>query len=147
MTRTTTKPRLKKKTKTVTTKRPAHIVAAVLGVAFLISTVAAKDDHMKPYGLIFGTAYGPDDRPLYGVRVIIHLAGHKSPHWELMSDHRGEFAQRVPPGPSDYEISGEAVIAPIVDGKPQSSKKKQLKGSTRVHLDKDERQDIGLHLN
>jgi hypothetical protein len=133
--------------KTVITKPLAHLLAAVLGVAFLFSLVAAKDDHTKPYGLIFGTAYGPDDRPMYGVRVTIHLAGHKSPHWELMSDHRGEFAQRVPPGPSDYEITGEAVIAPIVDGKPQASKKKQLKGSARVHLDKDERQDIGLHLN
>ena len=140
----TTQKRMKK---TVITKRLAYLLAAVLGVAFLFSPVAAKDDHTKPYGLIFGTAYGPDDRPLYGVRVRIHLAGHKSPHWELMSDHRGEFAQRVPPGPSDYEITGEAVIAPIVEGKPQASKKKQLKGSARVHLDKDERQDIGLHLN
>lgn len=137
----------KTKKKMVISKRLARSLAAVLGVAFLFSTVAAKDDHTKPYGLIFGTAYGPDDRPLYGVRVTIHLAGHKSPRWELISDHRGEFAQRVPPGPGDYEISGEAVIAPVIDGKPQASKKKQLKGSTKVHLDKDERQDIGLHLN
>jgi hypothetical protein len=137
----------KRKKKTVTSRRLARFLAAVLSAAFLFSPVAAKDDHTKPYGLIFGTAYGPDDRPLYGVRVTIHLAGHKTPRWELMSDHRGEFAQRVPPGPSDYEISGEAVIAPIVEGKPQTSKKKQLKGSTKVHLDKDERQDIGLHLN
>ncbi len=137
----------KRKKKTVTSRRLANLLAAVLGVAFLFSPVAAKDDHVKPYGLIFGTAYGPDDRPLYGVRVTIHLADHKTPHWDLMSDHRGEFAQRVPPGPSDYEISGEAVIAPVVDGKPQASKKKQLKGSTKVHLDKDERQDISLHLN
>lgn len=138
---------LKRMKKTVITKRLAYLLAAVLGVAFLFSPVAAKDDHTKPYGLIFGTAYGPDDRPMYGVRVTIHLAGHRSPHWELMSDHRGEFAQRVPPGPSDYEITGEAVIVPIVDGKPKASKKKQLKGSAKVHLDKDERQDIGLHLN
>jgi len=137
----------KTKKKTVITRRAVCLLALFLGVAIPFSTVAAKDDHTKPYGLIFGTAYGPDYRPLYGVRVTIHLAGHKSPHWELMSDHRGEFAQRVPPGPSDYEISGQAVIAPIVDGKPQTSKKKQLKGSTRVHLDKDERQDVGLHLN
>lgn len=140
-----TMPKMKKKT--VITRRVICAIALFLGVAIPFSMVAAKDDHTKPYGLIFGTAYGPDDRPLYGVRVTIHLAGHKSPHWELMSDHRGEFAQRVPPGPSDYEISGEAVIAPIVNGKPQASKKKQLKGSTRVHFDKDERQDVGLHLN
>jgi hypothetical protein len=140
-----TMPKMKKKT--VTSRRLAGSLAVVLGVAILFSTVAAKDDHTKPFGLIFGTAYGPDDRPLYGVRVTIRLAGHKSPHWELMSDHRGEFAQRVPAGPSDYEISGDALITPVLDGKPQTSKKTQLKGSTRVHLDKDERQDIGLHLN
>jgi hypothetical protein len=137
----------KTKKKTVITRQVVCWLALFLGVAIPFSTVAAKDDHTKPYGLIFGTAYGPDDRPLYGVRVTIHPAGHKSPHWELMSDHRGEFAQRVPPGPSDYEISGEALIAPIVDGKAQTSKKKQLKGSARVHFDKDERQDVGLHLN
>jgi hypothetical protein len=101
----------------------------------------------KPYALIFGTAYGPDDRPLYGVKVTIHPPVKKKPRWELMSDHRGEFAQRVPPGPSDYIIHGEAEYAPLgSDGKPQMSKKKKLSGDTKVHVDSQERLDIGLHL-
>ena len=101
----------------------------------------------KPYALIFGTAYGPDDRPLYGVKVTIHPPVKKKPRWELMSDHRGEFAQRVPPGPSDYIIHGEAEYAPLgPDGKPQMSKKKKLSGDTKVHIESQERLDIGLHL-
>jgi len=63
------------------------------------SQQADKKKPEKSYGLIFGTAYGPDDRPLYGVRITIHPEGKKHPSWELVSDHRGEFAQRVPPAP------------------------------------------------
>lgn len=122
------------------------MIVAVLGVAILFSPGLAQKDRTKPYGLIFGTAYGPDNRPLYGARVTIHLAGHKSPRWELMSDHRGEFAQRVPPGPADYIVTGEAVVVPVTDGRPQTSKKKHLKGEAKVHFDNDERQDVGLHL-
>jgi hypothetical protein len=111
----------------------------------------AEADKKKPeksYGLIFGTAYGPDDRPLYGVKITIHPQGKKHPHWELLSDHRGEFAQRVPPGPADYLVQGEAEYAPMGgNGKPQMSKKKKLKGETRVHVDGQERQDVGIHLS
>lgn len=101
----------------------------------------------KPYGVLFGTAYGPDDHAMYGVHVIIHLDGHKKPSWELMSDHRGEFAQRVPPGPGDYVITGEVEILPVVDGKPRKSQKKRLKGETKVHLGGEEQQDFSLHMN
>src|SRR6478609_5152909 len=101
----------------------------------------------KPYALIFGTAYGPDDRPLYGVKITIRPPTKKHPSWELMSDHRGEFAQRVPPGPSDYLVHGEAQFAPAgPDGKPQMSKTKRLKGETKVHVENEERLDISVHL-
>lgn len=101
----------------------------------------------KPYALIFGTAYGPDDRPLYGVKITIRSQTKKRPNWDLMSDHRGEFAQRVPPGPSDYLVHGEAEYAPVGgDGKPQLSKKKRLKGETKVHVESEERLDISVHL-
>ena len=102
---------------------------------------------VKATGLIFGTAYGPDDRPLYGVRVNIRPAGKKHPSWDLLSDHRGEFAQRVPTEAADYVIKGEAEYAPLgKDGKPQMSKKKKLRGETKVHMEGEVRQDIGLHL-
>jgi hypothetical protein len=136
----------------ITKGRPAAITAVWL--AFLVLSAqlqpqapADKKKSEKEYGLIFGTAYGPDNRPLYGVKITIHPQGKKHPSWELVSDHRGEFAQRVPPGPSDYLIAGQAEYAPVGEnGKPQMSRKKKLKGETRVHIEGQERQDIGLHL-
>ena len=81
---------------------------------------ADKKKQEKPYALIFGTAYGPDDRPLYGVKITIHREGKKHGSWGLISDHRGEFAQRVPAEASDYLIKGEAEYAPTgADGKPR----------------------------
>ena len=106
-----------------------------------------KGKHEKPYALIFGTAYGPDDRPLYGVKITIRPQAKKHPSWDLMSDHRGEFAQRVPPGPGDYLVRGEAEYAPRGDdGKVQLSKKKRLKGDAKVHVEGEERLDISVHL-
>ena len=122
---------------------------AIVMVCALVQPFARADKKKaeKPYALIFGTAYGPDDRPLYGVKVTIRLQGKKSQSFSLISDHRGEFAQRVHPGPADYTVSGEAEYAQLGgDGKPQTSKKKKLKGETRVHIEGEERQDIGLHL-
>jgi hypothetical protein len=127
----------------------ARLAICVL-LALLPSGVAAskeKPKKEKPYALIFGTAYGPTDRPLYGVKITIRPQTKKRPSWDLISDHRGEFAQRVPAGTNDYLIHGEAEYAPVGDdGKPQLSKKVRLKGETRVHVDNEERRDISLHL-
>ncbi|HEY6972324.1 MAG TPA: hypothetical protein VJA94_24145 [Candidatus Angelobacter sp.] len=124
-------------------------LAAPLGVAVLLLcslSFAGKDkDLQKHYGLIFGTAYGPDDHTLYGAKVEIHPAGKKHPAWELFSDHRGEFAQRVPPGPADYVITGVVEYAPVENGVPQMKKKKKLKAETKVHIEAEERQDVSLH--
>jgi hypothetical protein len=136
----------------ITKNRRSHhaviwLAALVLCAQAQPLALADKKPAAKGYALIFGTAYGPDDRPLYGVRVVIQREGKKHPSWELFSDHRGEFAQRVPPGPGDYLIRGQAEYAPAgTEGKPQTSKKKRLKGETKVHIDGQERQDIGLHL-
>ena len=61
-------------------------------------------DPHKPYALIFGTVWGPDDRPVYGVRVHIRRADQKKAKWELYSNHSGEFAQRLPAGKADYVV-------------------------------------------
>lgn len=126
----------------------AGIAAAVTLTLFVSSALALKDPQkeQKPFGLIFGTVYGPDDRPVYGVRVRIHPVGRKRPNWELVSDHQGEFAQRVPIDPADYEVIAEAEITPIVDGKPQRSLKKRVKDVRKVHVDQNVEQDISLHL-
>jgi hypothetical protein len=131
-----------------TSLHKAGIAAAISMVLFAASAVALKGqkNEQKPFGLIFGTVYGPDDRPVYGVKIRIHPVGKKKPKWELISDHRGEFAQRVPLVPSDYEVTGEAEIAPLLNGKPQLSHKKRVKDRARVHVVKDVEQDISLHL-
>ena len=127
----------------------AGLAIVVLAALTQLSAATSKDKPQKekPYALIFGTAFGPNDRPLYGVKVTIRPEKKRHPSWDLISDHRGEFAQRVPPGPGDYVIRGEAEYAPVgEDGKPQLSKKMRLKGEAKVHVENEERLDLNLHL-
>lgn len=113
-----------------------------LNPATALPGAAAPRDRQaeKPYALIYGTVWGPDDRPLYGVRVEIRRTDKKK-HWELYSDHNGEFALRVPPGPSDY-----VVTADLKGFKYLGDRKLRLDQGVKVHIDNDEREDIGLHL-
>ena len=113
-----------------------------LGTAIAVRPApAAEKKSEKPYALIFGTVWSPENRPLYGVKVEIRRAGDKKPRWVLISDHSGEFAQRVPAGRADY-----LVRASLEGYKP--SKNNGLRESTEVtaHIENDERTDIGLHL-
>jgi hypothetical protein len=98
----------------------------------------------KPYAVIAGTVWGPDDRPVYGVRVRIRRATDKAnkTRWEQYSDHSGEFAQRVPAGASDYIISADLKGFKTADGKPL-----RLVQEVTVHIYNDEREDTGLHLS
>ena len=97
-------------------------------------------DKPKPYALIFGTVWSPDNRPLYGVKIKIRRADQKT-RWELYSDHNGEFAQRLPPGRADY-----LVWADLKGYKPPAGKQLQPAKEVKVHIEGDERVDIGLHL-
>jgi len=94
----------------------------------------------KPYALIFGTVWGPDDHPLYGVKVKIRREGEKKSRWEQYSNHSGEFAQRVPAGKQDY-----VVWADLKGYKSPTGH--SLRGEeVKVHVEGDERTDTGLHL-
>jgi hypothetical protein len=149
---TRTKKKRKKKRIVITKRHLARSVAACLAVLLFLLlaqplTVAEKQKREKPYALIFGTAFGPDDHPIYGVKITIHPKDKKHPSWAFISDHRGEFAARVPPGPGDYIVHGEAEYAPVgADGKPEKSKARKLKGEKSVHVDSEERLDISLRL-
>ncbi|HZQ92060.1 MAG TPA: hypothetical protein VFA60_09730 [Terriglobales bacterium] len=131
-------------------------LVALLLAANTAAPAAAGDKKPAPYALIFGTVYGPDDRPLYGAAVKIRRADKKKAQYELMSDHRGEFAQRVPPGPADYVVW---IDARLNDGKKDKKEKKEkAKGvdvtadtalpgrEAKVHINAEERVDISLHL-
>ena len=70
-----------------------------------------------------------------GIPIKIRKAGEKKWKWELTSDNRGEFAQRVPVGGQDYVIQADIKVA-----------KGQAKPETTVHIDDNERKDVSLHL-
>ncbi len=103
--------------------------------------LAAQKPKVKPYALIVGTVWGPDDRPVYGVKVKIRRAKDKKAKWEMYSDHNGEFAQRVPAGESDYIIWADLKGFKPADGKPL-----RLVQEVTVHIYNEEREDTGLHL-
>jgi hypothetical protein len=106
--------------------------------------LAAAQKQLKPnqpYALIFGTVWGPDDRPVFGVHVKIRRAHDKRPKWEIYSDHRGEFAQRIAAGKADY-----VVWADLKDFKPSDGRPLHPVQDVPVHVEGDERVDVSLHL-
>lgn len=125
---------------------------SLFGIAalFLLPTLTsqsglltAQKSRGKPYALIAGTVWGPDDRPVYGVSVKIRKGTDKPQkvRWEVYSDHMGEFAQRVPPGEADYILWADLKGFKPADGKPL-----HLVQQVTIHVYNDERQDVGLHL-
>jgi hypothetical protein len=114
---------------------PAAIAAPIFGGA--ASNLKPGD----PYALIFGTVWDPDGRPVYGITVKIRRATDKRAKWELYSDHSGEFAQRVPAGKADYVVWADLKGVKTADGQ-----KLHLAQEVDVHVEYDERVDIGLHL-
>ena len=122
-----------------TSRRAALVAAALLLATLLCAPRPAAADKKEPYALIFGTVWTADQQPAYGVKIKIRRADQEKAKWEVFSDHRGEFAQRVPAGTADYVIQA--------DGKPpKGSKTKAAKPETKVHVDNDERVDVSLHL-
>ena len=127
-------------------KRNKLLAFAASFILLLAGTVSSPQrafgsdskSHIKPYALIFGTVWAPDDTPVYGVKVKIRRANEKKAKWELYSDHEGEFAQRVPAGKQDYIVWAEI--------KPQKGQPTMQVPEVKVHIENDERQDIGLHL-
>lgn len=118
----------------------AFILLACVGSS---NRLLAQNSGQKPYALIFGTVWGPDNRPVYGIAVKIRRATDKPKkvRWEVYSDHSGEFAQRVPPGEADYVVSADLKGVKTADGKPL-----HLVQEVTVHIYNDEREDTGLHL-
>jgi len=117
----------------------------LFAIATLLSDSTEGSEHgnenSKPYALIFGTVFDPEGHTLYAVKVKIRGANEKKARWELYSNHTGEFAQRVPPGPADYIVWADVKGYRLPDGK-----RVQSGPEVKVHIDGDERSDIGLHL-
>jgi hypothetical protein len=139
----------KKKPKTATTLSLSSALvfrASILAYLTLFVTINCPlqgQERSEPaaYALIFGTVWGPDDRPLFGVEVKIRRVGEKKARWEVHSNHLGEFEQRVPVGKQDY------VLWPDLKGyKNPVYKHLQPGPEVTVHVESDERVDTGLHL-
>jgi hypothetical protein len=118
---------------------------AALGPCVLSPAIAAPASNKvkpgDPYALIFGTVWGPDNRAVYGITVKIRRIPNKKPKWEVYSDHSGEFAQRVPAGKADYVVWADLKGVKTTDGQAL-----HLVQEVDVHVEYDERVDIGLHL-
>jgi|SRR5579871_73545 len=143
--------KLRRKAKTVIIPRPRFprsaswtalgFLSFLLFLSFGFPPLNAFPQHEKPYAVVAGTVWGPDDRPVYGVKVKIRRAKDKKPKWEVYSDHHGEFAQRVPAGEADYILTADLKGVKFSDGKPMH----QVQDVT-VHIYGEEREDTGLHL-
>jgi|SRR5580704_10358847 hypothetical protein len=148
------------KAKTVTTPRlqftvqPVRLSSFCLLLVFFFAAlsprvlpVASASPAQKtlkptdPYALIFGTVWGPDDHPVYGITVKIRRLPNKKAKWQLYSDHSGEFAQRVAAGKADYVVWADLKGVKTTYGYPL-----RLAEEVPVHVEYDERVDIGLHL-
>jgi hypothetical protein len=126
----------------------ARLFPGLLLLVFLLPLFSSQTDLLaaskpkgKPYAVIAGTVWGPDDHPVYGVTVKIRRPQDKKAKWEVYSDHMGEFAQRVPAGESDYILWTDLKGFKPADGKPL-----RLVQEVTVHIYNDEREDTGLHL-
>ena len=111
------------------------LTASPAGARNAFSPQSSSRVTKNDYALIYGTVWGPDDRPVAGVPIKIRRASDKKAKWELVSDSHGEFAQRVPVGAEDYII-----VADI------KTPKGQPKPETTAHITNNERTDVGIHL-
>ena len=137
----------RKKPRTETTRDRRSWVALPLLACLLpfLTSSALLQGRDRPkesdYALIFGTVWGPDDLALPGVKVKIRRAEDKKARWELYSNRRGEFEQRVPAGKHDYVIWADTKGYKLPNGKHL-----QPSPEVTVHVENNERADTGLHL-
>lgn len=114
--------------------RQLPVILVALAIVAGISNASEKKK-LPEYALIFGTVFDAHQHPVPGVKIKIRRADQKKAKWELISDRRGEFAQRLPVGTADYFIRPEL-----------TDKQAAEKAEVKVHIEKDERQDIAVHL-
>lgn len=118
-----------------------HVLTFLSLIAILSAPMHGRDAKPLRHAVILGTVWGPDDRAVPGVEVKVRRANEKKARWDVFSSRRGEFEVAVPAGKADY-----VVWAVIKHYKLPSGKHLQSSQEVTVHVDNDERADIGLHL-
>jgi hypothetical protein len=87
------------------------------------STKSGHVRHLDTF-LIRGTVYDEKSLSLPGAQLRVKRHGEKKYRWRTVSNSRGEFAIRIPPG-SDYELLTQAKEftdqTTAIDAKTQSS--------------------------
>jgi hypothetical protein len=95
----------------------------------------------KNSAVIFGTVWGPDDRPVYGVTVKIRRARDKRARWEVHSNRLGEFEQLVPAGKETYVLWADTRGFKTPEGRHL-----QPGQQVTVEVEDKERVNTGVHL-
>lgn len=114
---------------------PILLLVLLVGASYPAALADSKLHPHDPYALLFGTVFGPDDRPAYGIKIHIRRSDQKKAKWQLFSNHQGEFAQRVPAGKADYIVTADVKGA-----------KDRPKPELTIHVENDERKDFVLRL-
>jgi hypothetical protein len=130
-----------KRAKMATALKPGVCLALVLLASCWVPMPGlAGEKKAKPYAVIAGTVFDGNYRAVPGIKVKIALlkGEQRGKTWEHISDRRGEFAQRVPAGAADYLVWAEL--------KPVKGTVQTPRPEAKVHIQNDERQDVGLHL-
>ncbi len=136
--------------RTATTRKPAcspsripplFLIFCLALIPAFIPPVQASDQHKVDHALIFGTVWGPDDRPVAGVKIKIRRANETKARWEVYSNRRGEFEQQLPVGQQAY-----VVWADLKGYKSLNGKQLRPGNQVTVRIENNERADTGVHL-
>jgi hypothetical protein len=124
------------------------ILLVVFGLAlFAPLGFGSAAQQQKPFALIYVNVFNAQGRVAYGVPVKIRRADKKKPLQEGMSDHSGEIAFRVPPGPADYIVWADLKQPKKKATDPVGVTSQDQAGlELKVRVEGDERVDVALHL-
>ncbi len=133
--------------------RNIRLFAAILSSAFLLAILAfaavapAGAADKKPFALVYVNVFAANGRVAYGVPVKIRRADKKKTLQEGVSDHSGEIAFRVPPGPADYIVWADIKQPKKKAPDPLGVTSQTQDGlEVKVRVEGDERVDVALHL-
>lgn len=107
--------------------RKSRLVAVLWGCALLLG---AADRNDAPHAVVAGSVFRENGFSLPGAAVTLAVkdAPKKAKKLQAVSDSRGEFAFRVPPGPATY------VVRAALKGFQPLEKEASVSGDERVEV-------------
>ena len=86
------------------TRRTWVVAAALPWQAALLSRAA----EVEPHALLFGTVFRESYLALPGARVVAYDEANPRKKYRTVTNYRGEYRIRVPPGDASYVVSASA---------------------------------------